>query len=67
MIPYFLDKYNIENISVTGLFLAARGTITKFVSWQEKYKIKREVQEKVIITVIKNSMAILRNHLYGLN
>ena len=67
-IPYFLDKYNIENISVTGLFLGARGTVTKFfISWREKYKIEREVQEKVVITIIKYSVAILRNHLYGLN
>ena len=63
-IPYVLDKYNIENISVTGLFLGARGTITKlFVSWREKYKIEREVQEKMVITIIKYSVAILRNHL----
>ena len=63
-IPYFLDKYNIENISVTGV----RGTVTKFfVSWREKYKIEREVQEKMVITIIKYSVAILRSHLYGLN
>ena len=50
-VPYFLDKYNIENITVTGLFLGSCSTITKFfVNWRRKYKIEKEVKEKIINT-----------------
>ena len=67
-IPYFLEKYNLKKISVTGLFFGSRGTISKFfVTWRNKYKIEKSVQEEIIFTVIKYSVAILRNHLYGLN
>ena len=30
MIPYFLNKYNLETTEVIGLLIEARGTIPKF-------------------------------------
>ena len=59
-VPYFLTKYNLDTITVTGLFFGSRGTIFKFfVNWCKKYKIQRKVKDEII----KNSVAVLRNHL----
>ena len=34
-VPYFLEKYNLKSISVTGIFFGAQGTISKFfVQWR---------------------------------
>ncbi|KAJ4446017.1 hypothetical protein ANN_12703 [Periplaneta americana] len=55
-IQYLSAKYNIEKITVTGLFFGARGTIPKtFVKWREKYKLKRDLQDAIITTIIKFS------------
>ena len=65
-IPYFLTKYDVNKIIVTGLFFGARGTIAKdFVKWRGKYKLEKDIQTQIVTTIIKYSVAILRNHLYG--
>ena len=30
IVPYFFSKYNLDTITVTGLFCGSRGTISKF-------------------------------------
>ncbi|KAJ4444040.1 hypothetical protein ANN_05829 [Periplaneta americana] len=65
-IQHLSAKYNIEKITVTGLFFGARGTIPKaFVKWREKYKLTRDLQDAIVTTIIKFSVAIFRQHLYG--
>ncbi|KAJ4433087.1 hypothetical protein ANN_15344 [Periplaneta americana] len=67
-IQYLSAKYNIEKITVTGLFFGARGTIPKaFVKWREKYKLTRDLQDAIFTTIIKFSVAIFRQHLYGVH
>ncbi|KAJ4444418.1 hypothetical protein ANN_06210 [Periplaneta americana] len=67
-IQYLSAKYNIEKITVTGLFFGARGTIPKaFVKWREKYKLTRDLQDAIVTTIIKFSVAIFRQHLYGVH
>ena len=67
-IPYFCEKYSVNNISVTGLFFGARGTISKFfVKWRSKYKLQKCIEDEIVITIIKYSVAILKNHLYGIH
>ncbi|KAJ4446423.1 hypothetical protein ANN_13119 [Periplaneta americana] len=69
-IQYLSAKYNIEKITVTGLFFGARGTIPKaFVKWREKYKLTRDLQDAIVTTIIKFSvgLAIFRQHLYGIH
>ncbi|KAJ4434411.1 hypothetical protein ANN_22972 [Periplaneta americana] len=67
-IQYLSAKYNIEKITVTGLFFGARGTIPKaFVKWREKYKLTRDLQDAIVTTIIKFSAAIFRQHLYGVH
>ncbi|KAJ4431205.1 hypothetical protein ANN_19802 [Periplaneta americana] len=67
-IQYLSAKYNIEKITVTGLFFGVRGTIPKvFVKWREKYKLTRDLQDAIVTTIIKFSVAIFRQHLYGIH
>ncbi|KAJ4430074.1 hypothetical protein ANN_22283 [Periplaneta americana] len=67
-IQYLSAKYNIEKITVTGLFFGARGTIPKaFVKWREKYKLMRDLQDAIVTTIIKFSVAIFRQHLYDVH
>ncbi|KAJ4452123.1 hypothetical protein ANN_03640 [Periplaneta americana] len=67
-IQYLSAKYDIEKITVTGLFFGARGTIPKaFVKWREKYKLTRDLQDAIVTTIIKFSVAIFRQHLYGVH
>ncbi|KAJ4446496.1 hypothetical protein ANN_13192 [Periplaneta americana] len=55
-IQYLSAKYNIEKITDIGLFFGARGTIPKaFVKWREKYKLKRDLQDAIVNTIIKFS------------
>ncbi|KAJ4450916.1 hypothetical protein ANN_02350 [Periplaneta americana] len=67
-IQYLSVKYNIEKITVTGLFFGAGGIIPKaFVMWREKYKLTRDLQDAIDTTIIKFSVAIFRQHLYGVH
>ncbi|KAJ4437851.1 hypothetical protein ANN_13790 [Periplaneta americana] len=60
-IQYLSVKYNIEKITVIGLFFGARGIIPKaFVKWREKYKLTRDLQDAIVTTIIKFSVAIFR-------
>ena len=63
-IPYFQQYYNINKISVVGLLFGSQGTITKsFVTW----KIRKVIQDQNVYNIIKYSIAIFRNHVYGLS
>ena len=65
-VPYILTKHNLDTITVIGLFFGSWSTISKFfVNWRKKYKIQKKVQDEIITSIIKNSVAILRNHLYA--
>ena len=65
-VPYFLEKYNLKSVSVTGIFFGAQETISKcFVQWHHKYKIEKHFEEEIVTNIIKYTGAILRNHLYG--
>ncbi|KAJ4440121.1 hypothetical protein ANN_08258 [Periplaneta americana] len=67
-IQYLSAKYNIKKITVTGLFFGARGTIPKaFVKWREKYKLTRDLQDAIVTSIIKFSVAIFRQYLYGVH
>jgi hypothetical protein len=64
-IPYFREKYKIDNIEVTGLLVGARGTITKFFEeFRKKFKLSKIIIEEIVISCIRNSCKILHNHLY---
>ena len=65
-INYFQNSYRVKNILVTGLLLGARGTIPKFFQdWRVKYKLPKNLQDSIVLSIIKHSVMIFRNHLYG--
>ena len=60
-IPYFCHKYSVNDITVTGLFFGARGTVSKlFVEWRGIYKLQKSIENEIVIAIIKYSVAILK-------
>ena len=63
---YFCQKYRVSNITVTGLFFGARVTVSKFfVERRGKYKLQKSIENEIVISIIKYSVAILTKNLYG--
>lgn len=63
-IPYFLDKYQLNHVEVVGLFIGARGTITKFFeTFRKKYGLPTSLRDDIVMTVLKKSCQILQNHM----
>ena len=52
-VPYFLEKYDLKSISITGIFFGARGTISKFfVQWRHKFKIEKHFEEEIVTNIV---------------
>lgn len=65
-IPYYQEKYNLDNISVTGLMLGARGTIPNFfVKFWSSLNLNKSILYDLSVTAIRGSVLIMRNHLYS--
>lgn len=65
-VPYFQSKYNVSDIEVIGLYIGARGTISKnFVSFSKKNKISLSVIETIVSSVLKISSIICNQHLFS--
>ncbi len=64
-LPDLREKYNLKSLDVTGIFVGARGTISKFFqSFCKDHKLPRQLLEDVAIIAVKGSHQILTNHLY---
>ncbi|KAJ4429563.1 hypothetical protein ANN_21732 [Periplaneta americana] len=67
-IPYFREKYQMEGTwEVHGLMIGARGTIPRLTVNTIKTFGIHDIIPKIITSSIKGSVAILRNHLYGIS
>lgn len=65
-IPYFQSKYNVSDIEVIGLYIGARGTISKdFVNFLKRFKIPLSVIETIVSSVLKISSIICNQHLFS--
>ena len=65
-IPYFSQRYNIRDIEVIGLYVGARGTITKqFVQFLKDFKIPLAVIDTIVTMVLKAGSLICNQHLYS--
>ncbi|KAJ4434308.1 hypothetical protein ANN_22862 [Periplaneta americana] len=65
-IPYYKDKYQLHDISVTGLMFGARGTIPNFSSqFCKTLGLHKSFQNELALLIIKESVKLLRNHVYG--
>jgi hypothetical protein len=66
--PYFIEKYKLRKISVIGLLFGSRGTVNKnYLKFRRKFKIPKSIDRTIILSILKNSVQILRNHLYNQN
>ncbi|KAJ4445780.1 hypothetical protein ANN_12465 [Periplaneta americana] len=67
-IPYFREKYQMEGTwEVHGLMIGARGTIPRSTVNTIKTFGIHDIIPKIITSTIKGSVAILKNHLYGIS
>lgn len=65
-IPYYKGKYDLEEIDVRGIFIGSRGTITSpFKSFATEFNICESVLKVISQSVVRASILILRNHIYG--
>ena len=65
-VPYYKNKYNLKEINVIGLMVGARGTITtKFVTFCKQYGVTKKTIKQISLSALKDSIKILRNHLYN--
>lgn len=65
-IPYFKDKLGLVDIQVIGLYVGARGTISKFfVDFLKHQGIPSMLIEDIVTTVLKKSVQICIHHLFS--
>ncbi|KAJ4428044.1 hypothetical protein ANN_24058 [Periplaneta americana] len=64
-VPYFMDKYGLQQIEVIGLMVGARGTVPGFFfqTWQ-RFGLQRKAIDDIVLAALRGSIFILRNHLY---
>ncbi|KAJ4428152.1 hypothetical protein ANN_24167 [Periplaneta americana] len=65
-VPYFMDKYVLQQIEVIGLMVGVRRTIPGFFfqTWQ-RFGLQRKAIDDIVLAALRGSVFILRNHLYG--
>jgi hypothetical protein len=65
MPPDLKEKYNLKSLEVTGIFVGAKGTISKFFQrFCKDHKLPKQLLEDVAIIAVKGSHLILTNYLY---
>uniref|UniRef100_A0A8D8XC72 Uncharacterized protein n=1 Tax=Cacopsylla melanoneura TaxID=428564 RepID=A0A8D8XC72_9HEMI len=66
-VPYYKEKYGLNEIEVVGLLIGARGTITSFVkNFAVQYNISEAALKNISQSVVRSSILILRTHIYGI-
>ena len=65
-IPYFKEKLGLDDIKVVGLYVGARGTITKFfLDFMKEHHLPAKLVEDVVTAVLKKSVQICVHHLFS--
>ena len=65
-IPYYKEKYHLEEITVTGLMFGARGTIPHFTSnFCKGLGLTNNLLMDMALVILRHSTKILKNHLFG--
>ncbi|PSN53336.1 hypothetical protein C0J52_04109 [Blattella germanica] len=66
-ISYYKNKYQLMDIVVLGLMVGTRGTITsQFVQFCRQFNLDKNFIIEIAISTLRDSITILKNHLYGL-
>ena len=69
-IPYFQQKYKIDNFTVIGLMIGSRGTVPKLLldfTKKIRHTEATTVYTDVALLALKGSIELLNNHLYSLH
>lgn len=67
-INFYKSKFNVRTLSVIGLLFGARGTLVKnYIKFRKKFNLSKSLDYKITLSILKYSIYILRNHLYGTN
>ena len=62
-IDYFKNKYGLNEITVYGLLIGARGTISSFFEdFRQKFQLTASLRDDIVMSVLKKSCQILSNH-----
>jgi hypothetical protein len=65
-LPNLKEKYNLKSLEVTGIFVGAKGTISKFFQrFCKDHKLPKQLLEDVAIIAVMGSHQILTSHLYS--
>lgn len=67
-INYYKEKYGLEDISVEGILIGARGTITqRFLDVLKLFNLENTIAKEVALIAVKYTIQIIRHHLYNSN
>lgn len=67
-IPYYKTKFKVSDIKIIGLFFGARGTLVKhYVNFRKSFKLRSSLDNEIVLKILKSSVYILRNHLFGIS
>jgi hypothetical protein len=65
-IEYLKDKYQLNSITVIGVMIGSRGTLTKlFVNFMKQFGLPSKLKNEIVLLVLKGSSQIISNHLYS--
>lgn len=65
-IEFYKDKFSVKSISIFGLLFGSRGTLTKnYIEFRKFFKLPKSLDYEIILLILKSSVYILRNHLFG--
>jgi hypothetical protein len=65
-IPYFCEKLGLDDIEVIGLYIGARGTISKFfLDFMKTQGLLSTLIEDIVVSVLKKSVQICIHHLFS--
>ncbi|KAI5721493.1 hypothetical protein M8J77_021497 [Diaphorina citri] len=65
-IPYYKEKYGLQDIEVIGLLIGARGSITsRFIEFCQRFNIHQDSMKNIVHSIVRSSIEILRNHIYN--
>jgi hypothetical protein len=65
-IPYFCEKLGLDDIEVIGLYIGARGTISKFfLEFMKTQGLMSTLIEDIVVSVLKKSAQICIHHLFS--
>jgi uncharacterized alpha/beta hydrolase family protein len=60
-----LEKYQLNEIEIIGLFVGARGTISNlFENFRKRFQLPKKLNQDVALAAIKGSAQLLHNHLH---